>query len=245
MRERAFAVEWGKMHDTRAGLQRAEEVHRMVRRIAEEQRHRMVAAVAGAQERRGRNLDHRFQLGIADRAVAKFDRRPRAVFGRGFRQQIRQRPARDRIVPMDPFRIELFAGLGHGCSASSFRGAPTGPRKARPDDRLRASPESITTAVSMDSGPAPSGASTMCNCTSGNDGVSERVALLGRSNSKHTFTTSPRHAPEPLLNLPPKEGVGNAGCPLHPRPRVHFLLVERTRVNEYTGITRHSRTQWF
>jgi hypothetical protein len=44
-------------------------------------------------------------------------------------------------------------------SHSSFRGAPTGPRKARPDDRLRASPESITTTGSMDSGPAPSGAS--------------------------------------------------------------------------------------
>jgi Sel1 repeat len=33
----------------------------------------------------------------------------------------------------------------------------------------RASPESITTIGSRDSGPAPSGASTMCNCTSGND----------------------------------------------------------------------------
>src|SRR5882724_7747606 len=30
-------------------------------------------------------------------------------------------------------------------NSSSFRGAPTGPRKARPDDRLRANPESITT----------------------------------------------------------------------------------------------------
>src|SRR5882672_8347093 len=39
---------------------------------------------------------------------------------------------------------------------------------------------------------------------------------------KHTFATSPRHAPEALMNLPPKEGVGNAGCPLHPRPRVHL-----------------------
>jgi hypothetical protein len=47
------------------------------------------------------------------------------------------------------------------------------------------------------------------------------------------------------LNFPPKEGVGNAGCPLHPQPRVHFVVVERTRVNEYTGITRRSRTQWF
>jgi|SRR6266478_5167386 hypothetical protein len=32
----------------------------------------------------------------------------------------------------------------------------------------------------------------------------------------------------------PKEGVGNAGRPLHPRPRVHFVLVERTRVTTST-----------
>jgi hypothetical protein len=30
------------------------------------------------------------------------------------------------------------------------------------------------------------------------------------------------------------EGVGNAGCPMHPRPRVHFVLVERTRVTTST-----------
>ena len=47
------------------------------------------------------------------------------------------------------------------------------------------------------------------------------------------------------MYLPPKEGVGNAGCPLHPRPRVHLVVVERTRVYEYTGIARHPRTQWF
>src|SRR5260370_9810084 len=35
----------------------------------------------------------------------------------------------------------------------------------------RANPESITTIESMDSWPAPSGASTMCNCTSLNDDV--------------------------------------------------------------------------
>ena len=29
------------------------------------------------------------------------------------------------------------------------------------------------------------------------------------------------------MKLPPKEGVGNAGCPLHPRPRVHLVVVER------------------
>ena len=32
---------------------------------------------------------------------------------------------------------------------------------------------------------------------------------------------------------------------MHPQPRVHFALVKSTRVNEYTGITRRSRTQWF
>jgi hypothetical protein len=37
------------------------------------------------------------------------------------------------------------------------------------------------------------------------------------------------------MNLPPFfEGVGNAGCPLHPRPRVHFVVVERTRVTTST-----------
>src|SRR5712672_1780495 len=52
--------------------------------------------------------------------------------------------------------------------------------------------------------------------------------------SKRTFATSPRDAPEALINLPPKEGVGNAGCPLHPRPRVHLVVVERTRVTTST-----------
>src|SRR5450631_3211570 len=32
----------------------------------------------------------------------------------------------------------------------------------------------------------------------------------------------------------PLEGVGNAGCPLHPRSRVHFVLVERTRATTST-----------
>ncbi len=51
---------------------------------------------------------------------------------------------------------------------------------------------------------------------------------------RRTFTPSPRNAPEALMNLPPKEGVGNAGCPLHPRPRVHLVVVERTRVTTST-----------
>ena len=51
---------------------------------------------------------------------------------------------------------------------------------------------------------------------------------------KHTLATSPRHAPEPLMNLPPLEGVGNAGCPWHPQARVRLVLVKSTRVTTST-----------
>src|SRR6266851_5668014 len=46
----------------------------------------------------------------------------------------------------------------------------------------------------------------------------------------------PRGARRPrrYLNLSPKEGVWNAGCPWHPRPRVHLVVVERTRVTTST-----------
>jgi len=63
------------------------------------------------------------------------------------------------------------------------------------------------------------------------------------ADSRRTFTTSPRHAPEPLINLPPKEGVGNAGCPMHPRLVCNDSGRTHTSNNEYTGITRHPRTQ--
>src|SRR5882724_5145898 len=91
-------------------------------------------------------------------------------------------------------------------SHSSFRGARS------------ASPESITTTGSMDSGPAPSGASR-------NDGF-----LVPDTCSRPRGAKRPRRC----LALPPKEGVGNAGCPLHPQPRVHLVLVERTRVTTST-----------
>src|SRR5882724_4276615 len=48
---------------------------------------------------------------------------------------------------------------------------------------------------------------------------------------QQTCVRAPRRdAPELCIYLSPKEGVGNAGCPLHPQPRVHFALVEGTRV---------------
>ena len=57
-------------------------------------------------------------------------------------------------------------------------------------------------------------------------GRRKRIRL---SNSRYDFASSRREAPEVCIYLPPKEGVGNAGCPLHPRPRVHLVVVERTR----------------
>src|ERR1700726_2738199 len=43
-----------------------------------------------------------------------------------------------------------------------------------------------------------------------------------------------------------EEGVGNAGRPMHPQPRVRNKI-KHTSVSHHrsTGITRHSRTQWF
>src|SRR5260370_34850490 len=113
MRKRAFAVERGKMHDAGAGFQRAEEVDGMIGRIAEEQRHRGVLAVAGAKVRRGGLLNHRFQFGVADGTVTEFDRRPRPESYGALRQQLSRRPAPARMVPTHPCRIELSPGWGH------------------------------------------------------------------------------------------------------------------------------------
>ncbi len=138
VRQRNLAVERRQMHQPRAGLQRAEEIDRMIRRIAEEQRDGSILAIAGAQERRRGMLHHCFQLGIADGAVAEFDCRPRRIFKCSFRQQIRDRAARDLVVPADALRIELLAGMGH--QSASFppplRGRVTvGGKPHAPDSR--------------------------------------------------------------------------------------------------------------
>src|SRR6202047_4519137 len=51
-----------------------------------------------------------------------------------------------------------------------------------------------------------------------------------------------------MIKLPPqREGVGNAGCPVHPQPRVRSGSRRCTRVFTAVApeITRHPRTQWF
>src|ERR1039457_6551132 len=57
------------------------------------------------------------------------------------------RPSRpQREILRAPYGAAIIRPINHslrfGWVNLSFRGAPTGPRKARPDDRLRASPES-------------------------------------------------------------------------------------------------------
>jgi hypothetical protein len=48
-------------------------------------------------------------------------------------------------------------------------------------------------------------------------------AFVSPTISQTRFTISRREAPEAcILSLAPLEGVGNAGCPLHPQPRVHL-----------------------
>src|SRR5258707_14873713 len=62
---------------------------------------------------------------------------------------------------------------------------------------------------------------------------SRRDDVLVDANFQTANARSPsqREAPEALHEISrPIEGVGNAGCPLHPQPRVHFALVEGTRV---------------
>ena len=70
------------------------------------------------------------------------------------------------------------------------------------------------------------------------------------SNSQNNFTyesaISRRVAPEALMNLSPKRGRGECRVPVAPAASC-ALGSGRTHTsnNEYTGIARHSRTQWF
>ena len=46
------------------------------------------------------------------------------------------------------------------------------------------------------------------------------------------------------MNFRPIEGVGNAGCPPHPQPRVRNKIKHTSMVTTVTaGFTRHSRTR--
>ncbi len=95
----------------------------------------------------------------------------------------------------------------------------------------------------------------------------DRASLVHASNShthfRQVFAASWRVTPELCWNSSPlkrrargdpkkgagdpEKGAGNAGRPVRPQPRVRKVLAEmHTSIHsEFTGITRHSRTQWF
>jgi hypothetical protein len=70
-----------------------------------------------------------------------------------------------------------------------------------------------------------------CSASPRNDSVCSKHHVVC---SKHHVAISRRDAPELYIIFRPLEGVGNAGCPLHPRPRVHLVVVERTPVTTST-----------
>src|ERR1019366_468918 len=74
-----------------------------------------------------------------------------------------------------------------------------------------------------------------CRRLSGTDpGYPARRAIP----STHAFAFPRRIAPGLCINLPPKEGVGNAGCPVHPQPRVRMVVVD---AHEYSQRVHRNR----
>src|SRR5450631_2531897 len=56
----------------------------------------------------------------------------------------------------------------------------------------------------------------------------------GTPNFGYGFATSPRHAPEPLINLSPLRGRGECRMPNAPAVSCAIVVVERTRVTTST-----------
>jgi hypothetical protein len=77
-------------------------------------------------------------------------------------------------------------------------------------------------------------------------GLLRRFAPRKDDKSRRAFTPPRRDAPESLLYLPPFRGRGERRVPVAPAASC-ALCSGRTHTsnNEYTGITRRSRTQWF
>ena len=88
-----------QMHDPRAGLGRAEEVDRMVRRVAEEQRDRRALAVAGARKAAAAHRSVPARSLKDDLAVAEVDDRALAVF---CGKRVRSAPAACRLERRHP-----------------------------------------------------------------------------------------------------------------------------------------------
>src|SRR5258708_1108936 len=68
-----------------------------------------------------------------------------------------------------------------------------------------------------------------------------------RARTARSFAIPQRGAPGSGKNpsAPKKEGGGNAGRPMDPEPRGQNEKAHERSHHRSTGITRHSRTQWF
>jgi len=68
--------------------------------------------------------------------------------------------------------------------------------------------------------------------TSKEEWIASSLTLLAMTlrDARHTFAFPRRISPGSCQILPPKEGVGNAGRPVHPQPRVRKWWLECTRV---------------
>jgi hypothetical protein len=84
----------------------------------------------------------------------------------------------------------------------------------------------------MGPGSAAHHAARAARCAASGARIPRPSSLLQFQTCLHALATQSARAVDE--SFAPMEGVGNAGCPLHPRPRVHFVLVERTRVTTST-----------
>src|SRR6266851_3907414 len=70
--------------------------------------------------------------------------------------------------------------------------------------------------------------------------VMDCFATLAMTKNPDVRSPSPRNAPEALMNLPPKEGLGNAGCPMH-AASCALCIGKSTRVTT-SGVARMERS---
>jgi hypothetical protein len=140
--------------------------------------------------------------------------------------------------------MDVRIRFGHdGCALlfdSNFQTATTivaetslranGSGECAPDDRLQKNPDAVipgrceaSNPESRDSGSGPSDHPGM---------TASRLPLSSHPDIPSRSRGALR--PSCAFIFRPREGVGNVGCPLHPRPRVHLVLVESTRVTTST-----------
>ena len=112
---------------------------------------------------------------------------------------------------------------------------PTGRREAPPDDRLREAIQNPGRHCERSEAIHQAAKKEWIASRSLSSGAHSRDPLARNDgNSRRTYTFSPRHAPEPLMNLPPLGGRGERRMPVAPAASCAMIVVERTRVTTST-----------